>query len=435
MNEIRKVEVMDMLRARDARVERQGRLLGKHAAPLVSFTMNIAGEIKLDAQIVRAFHEGVKRVEKQLMWHEAPVLESIQTIEFTGCEQLWAVRGDARLLKAWMQAIEEADALGRLFDIDVIDANGLKLERSTARRCLICDQPAKICGRKRSHPAQELYLRAGSIIRGHFAGERARTIARCAQQALLCEALCSPKPGLVDRENSGAHADMDIFSFAASSAALRDYFEACARAGMNGGGLEDLRFLGRNAEEDMLHATGGANTHKGAIFSIGILCCAAAMDGDIWENAARIAAPALAELESLPIEAAKTGGERQYKLYGLTGVRGEAAAGFPSVKDIALPALKQALEEGKKLNDAGLEALMRLMACVQDSNILRRRGRNSQEWVHDRTRKLLESGWTHEDLRGMNDDFVRENISPGGCADLLAAACFIYFLEKEREQA
>lgn len=238
MNEIRKVEVMDVLRARDARAERQYRLLETHAAPLISFTMNIAGEIKHNPLIERAFREGVKRIESQLAWHGAAVLECIQTIEFTGCEQLWVVRGDARQLKIWMQAIEEADALGRLFDIDVIDTSGMKLERSAARRCLICDQPAKLCGRNRSHPAQELYLKAGSIIREYFAGEKASAIARCAQQALLYEALCSPKPGLVDRENSGAHGDMDILSFAASSVALRDYFEACARAGMNGAGLE-----------------------------------------------------------------------------------------------------------------------------------------------------------------------------------------------------
>ena len=435
MNEIRKVEVMDVLRARDARAERQNRLLEKHAAPLISFTMNIAGAIKRDPQIERAFREGVKRIEKQLAWHGAAVLECIQTIEFTGCEQLWAIKGDARRLKIWMQAIEEADALGRLFDIDVIDAGGMKLERSSARRCLICDQPAKICGRNRSHPAHELYLKAGGIIREHFAEERASAIARCAQQALLYEALCAPKPGLVDKENSGAHVDMDILSFAASSVALRDYFAACARAGMNDGELETLRFLGREAEEGMFRATCGVNTHKGAIFSLGILCCAAAMEGDIWEDAARIAAPALSELQGLAAAQAKSGGEQQYHLYGLTGVRGEAAAGFPSVKTIALPALKEALDGGKSLNDAGLAALLQLMAHVQDSNILRRRGMETQQWVHARARKLLDSGWSQEDLRRMNDDFVRENISPGGCADLLAAAYFIYFLEKEREQA
>ncbi len=435
MNEIRKVEVMDVLRARDERVEKQAALLESHGAPLISFTMNIAGEIKCDAWIERAFMEGVRRIEAQLAWHGVSVLETVRNIAYTGCEQLWAVQADAAALKAWMQAVEEADELGRLFDIDVIDAGGLKLDRERLRRCLICEAPAKICGRNRSHPARELYLKARSIIRDFFEGEKAKEIARCAQQALLYEALCTPKPGLVDRENSGAHRDMDIFSFASSAASLGDYFEACARTGMEGGMLETLRFLGRQAEADMLRATGGVNTHKGAIFSLGILCCAAAMEGDVWENAARIAGDALRDFEGLVPEQARTGGERQYLAYGFTGVRGEAAAGFPTVKNIALPALKRALAAGRSRNDAGLEVLLHLMAAVTDSNILRRRGPDTQLWVHERARELLSSGWTEDGLRSMNEAFVRENISPGGCADLLAAAYFIYFLEKEREQA
>lgn len=434
MDEVRKAGVMDVLHARDARAARQQALLKRHCTPLISFTMNIAGEIKRDPWIERAFRVGAERIEKQLSWHEVPVLESICTIEFTGCEQLWAVQAETAQLKAWMQAVEEADELGRLFDIDVIDINGSRLERAIPRRCLICDGPAKACGRSRSHPAQELYLRAQSIIRAHFEKERAGRIARCAQQALLYEALCTPKPGLVDRENSGAHSDMDIFSFAASTAALGGYFEACARSGMAGSALENLRFLGRQAEADMLCATGGANAHKGAIFSLGILCCAAAMEGEVWENAAHIAAPALGDFEKLRAEQAQTGGERQYLQYGLSGVRGEAAAGFPMVKNIALPALKRAIRNGKSLNDAGLEALMSLMTVVFDSNILRRRGMEIQQWVHERAKELLDSGWTQQDLRELNDGFIQENISPGGCADLLAAAWFIYFLEKEGVQ-
>ena len=433
MNGMRKVEIMDVLRAREERVGRQKMLMDRHGAPLISFTMNIAGEIKLDPLIERAFFEGVRRIEKQLEWHDAPLLEKVQTIAFTGCEQLWAVKGDPERLKAWMQAVEEADELGRLFDIDVITADGMKLDRDAPRRCLICDRPAKLCGRSRSHPAQELYLRAREIIRSHFEGEKAAHIAACAQRALLYEALCTPKPGLVDRENSGAHRDMDVFSFASSASVLGSYFENCARAGIRGGTLEELRFLGLRAEEAMLKATDGINTHKGAIFSLGILCCAAAMEGDVWENAARIAEPALRDFEGLDPGRARTGGERQYLELGVTGVRGEAAAGFPSVKNIALPVLRRALAAGKDMNDAGLEALLCLMANVQDSNILRRRGAAVQESVHRQVRELLEGGWTPDSLRRMNEDFIRENISPGGCADLLAVSYFIYFYESERD--
>ena len=137
--EIREVQIADVLRARDVRAALQDALIARHHVPVISFSMNIAGKIKLDASIRRAFLEGVRRIEAQLKLRGAKLLESKQTIEFTGCEQIWAVDADAARLKPWMCAIEESDALGRLFDIDVIGADGLKLSRpiQRERRCLI----------------------------------------------------------------------------------------------------------------------------------------------------------------------------------------------------------------------------------------------------------------------------------------------------------
>ena len=420
-----KVGVMDVLRARDLRVERQRMLREKYNCCVVTLTMNIAGEIKRDEWIDRAFREGCDRIEKQLSWNGAAILEKIPVMEFTGCECCWAVSGNAAQIKEWMRAVEDMDALGRLFDADVLDASGAPHSRGSERKCLICGESAKICGRSRRHSGEELYFRARSIIREYFEAERAAHIGRCAEQALLLEALVSPKPGLVDRENSGSHRDMDIFSFAMSASALRRYFEACARIGMTGGDLNVLRLPGRIAEQDMLSAA-GANTHKGAVFTMGILCCAAAMEGDLFENAARIASPALKELKSM--SEAHSAGERQYAEFGFTGVRGEAAAGFPSVKNIALPALRGALSAGKNLNDAGLCALLALMREVLDSNIVKRGGMAGQEFVWQSARDAEPEAY---ELRRMNDSFVQKNLSPGGCADLLAAAYFVYLWEKE----
>lgn len=422
---MRRVGVEDMLRARDARAERQRLLREKHGCCVITLTMNIAGEIKLDEEIERAFEEGVRRVEEQLLRNGERLLERIRIVEFTGCECCWAATGEAAQIKRWLEAVEEMDALGRLFDADVQDAQGMPLSRKQPRGCLICGENAKICGRSRRHSGEELYFCAKRIIREHFAAQRAAQIGRLAEQALLLEALVTPKPGLVDRENSGAHRDMDIFSFAMSAAALRSYFETCTRIGMRGGALDALRLPGRRAEEEMLRTTGGANTHKGAIFSLGILCCAAAMEGELFENAARIAHPALEELRQM--QNPKTAGELQYAEFGFAGVRGEAAAGFPSVRSIALPALKEAILAGKSLNDAGLAALLRLMASVRDSNVLKRGGMAGQQSVWRAARSAEP---TAEELRRMNEDFTQMNLSPGGCADLLAAAYFAYFLEK-----
>ena len=125
---------------------------------------------------------------------------------------------------------------------------------------------------------------------------------------------------------------------------------------------------------------------------------------------------------------ADTGGGQQYLRYGLTGARGEAAAGFPSVREIALPAYEEALREGRSQEDAGLHALLHLIAHVQDSNIIRRAGMEGQQWASAQVQALLDNGYTKNDLRAMNDRFVQRNISPGGSADLLAATYFIHTL-------
>lgn len=461
--EIRAVEVADVLRARDARVERQDRMQRETGLPLISFTMNIAGPVKRDAWIERAFLEGVARIEWALAKRDTDVKQRERTLAFTGCEQLWAVDAPAQELKARMCALEEADALGRLFDIDVIDADGRKLERALERRCLICGGPVRACARSRTHSARELSERAHEIIRDFFASKRdageddgrksmwrAVEIGSIAHSALLLEAFTTPKPGLVDRENCGAHRDMDLPMFCKSADALLFWFEDCARIGlaMRDAAPEQvfarLRKRGIEAEKAMYAATGGVNTHKGALFSLGILCCAAAMAGEtattpeVLECAAALAKPSLEDLTHLRPGEGRTGGERQYLQAGRTGVRGEAAAGFPSARKYGLPALRRALERGEadrsaedRLNDAGLYALLALMAHLEDSNILRRRGAVALRSVQDAAAKLLARDFTHGDLRCMNDAFVRENLSPGGSADLLSVCYFLYFLETD----
>lgn len=441
MNENREAGVQDMLRARDARAERQKRMLQAHGRPLISFTMNIAGSIKTDPLIRRAFFEGADCVTAMLKARRAQILQDWQTLAFTGDEWIWAVDAPARELKVWMCAIEETHPLGRLFDLDVLDETGGHLTRTERRKCIICGGDVHICARSRAHSARALYLRAGEMIRAYFDVIYARRVGMCAQRALLCEAVTTPKPGLVDAHDSGAHRDMNLLSFMSGAAALRPWFEESARIG--GMRLSDadtfarLRAAGLRAEGEMLRATDGVNTHKGALFSMGILCCAAGRLGEgataaeILRCAARIAAPVLADLSALNSENAATGGERQYLEMGLGGARGEAAAGFPTVAEIGLPALRAARARGADLENAGLNALVAMMAEVQDSNILRRRGAEALCRVQTLARELQTRGFVRADLERMNEEFVRENISPGGSADLLALTYFLYMLCEE----
>jgi len=432
MEAIRHVEVQDVLRARDERAARQAAFLTRCQTPLISFTMNIAGSIKNDPQIQRAFSEGKARIERVLHAMRWEASAYAETVAYTGCEALWAVNADAEKLKRQMCLIEEADALGRLFDIDVIDAEGKHLSRSAERSCLLCGGPARACARSRAHSGEELYQKAHEIIDTFFQELFIRTIGELAQRALLYEALTTPKPGLVDCENSGAHRDMDLFSFVNSACALRSYFERCAGLGAENAGYERLQQEGITAEERML-AAAGANTHKGAVFSLGILCYAA---GSCKENApVESILKKAAEAGSFFLEQMKnsgrmhTGGEAQYARYGLTGARGEAASGFQTVLHTALPALEKGVGEGKSLCKAGLDALLCLISRVKDSNIIRRAGLEGQTWAAAQAETLLKNGFTTDDLRQMNSRFVQRGISPGGSADLLALAYFLFFLK------
>ena len=430
MENIRSVSVQDVLFARDERLKRQTAFRAAYHSPLISFTMNIAGEIKRTPLIERAFEEGVRRIGRQLERMNAAVYGFEKTIAFTGCEALWAVGGNAAKIKQGMCLIEESDALGRLFDIDVIDENGVHLTRGVERKCLICGGPVRVCARSRAHSGTELYEKANQIIREHFQETFVRQIGEMAQKALLFEALTTPKPGLVDCENNGAHSDMDLFSFASSACALRPYFERCVQLGMDNASARQLQYEGMLAEDAML-AAAHANTHKGAVFSLGILCYSIGCCGenarleDVLSKAAQVGSIYLDEMKAGGSR--RTGGENQYLQYGLTGARGEAASGFESVRAIALPAVEKAIEGGSSLQDAGLCALMQLIRHVQDSNIIRRAGMEGQRFAMQQAQEWLDGGFDKAALRAMNEQFVKRNLSPGGSADLLAAAYFLHF--------
>ena len=291
-----------------------------------------------------------------------------------------------------------------------------------------------------------------------------RKIAQCAQKALLYEVSVTPKPGLVDRADNGAHRDMDFFTFLDSAAVLTPYFEECAAAGLEAaeenkgaGGKEadhaallaKLRGPGKDAEREMIRATGGVNTHKGAIFLLGLLTAAAgyclgrreeSFSADrILRTAGRIAEPSLADFADTAAESVKgtvgtaeSAGLKAYRTDGSTGVRGEAAAGFPSVKHAALPALKKALADGKNVNDAGVEALLELILRVDDTTLLKRCGsRNALEEERTLLRELLAIYPPAETARHLNERWREKGYSAGGCADLLGAAYFLLFMEKE----
>ncbi|MGN1020565.1 MAG: triphosphoribosyl-dephospho-CoA synthase CitG [Aristaeellaceae bacterium] len=278
--------------------------------------------------------------------------------------------------------------------------------------------------------------------------EDCRTAAQLACQALLYEVATTPKPGLVDRANSGSHRDMDVFTFQASAAALWPYFARCCRIGMDtrDDQPEDtfalLRLPGKLAEGDMLRATAGVNTHKGAIFSMGILCGALGrLEREQWRQPERVLAECAAmcrglisrDYAALTPENATTAGQQLYLRYGITGVRGQAEAGFPAALTIGLPKLEAGLARGMSVNDAGCAALIAMLAATVDTNMIHRGSYDIQQEVAQRLAGLLaqEPFPSRDTLDALDAEFMRRNLSPGGTADLLAMVYMLHFLKED----
>jgi len=265
-------------------------------------------------------------------------------------------------------------------------------------------------------------------------------LAGMAVRALITEVCTTPKPGLVDRANCGAHSDMDIFTFIDSTVALYPYFRNVAMLSLNHCGTLDkllpiLQPIGIQAEREMFHATNGVNTHKGAIFSLGVICAAIAVlarsqAGDA--GSLQTTCAAIAKARSRGVPESTTGGEVAFARYGMGGILAEAAAGFPAVFDTALPAIVEHRRRGASLQDAAVVALLRLVATVDDTNIVTRCGIDALREIRGRVGERI-AGFVGIDqylryARELDGEFIRRNISPGGCADLLAAALFVHYI-------
>jgi triphosphoribosyl-dephospho-CoA synthase len=264
---------------------------------------------------------------------------------------------------------------------------------------------------------------------------RPRLLAQRAVRALIDEALLTPKPGLVDRRGSGAHRDLDLGRLLRSAAALQEGFErmaARARAHAPTRALrEALGEIGRESEARMLSATGGSNAHRGAIWIVGLLVAGLAMcDERAPATEVAASAAAIARLPDRFAPVVATNGSRACVRYGVDGARGEARAGFPHVIEVGLPALRSARVRGAREASARLDALMAIMASLEDTCLLHRGGRSAVQAAQAGAQAVLESGGSatpagRRRLLALDADLKARWLSPGGSADLLAACLLL----------
>ena len=274
-------------------------------------------------------------------------------------------------------------------------------------------------------------------------------LARFARDALIEEARLTPKPALVDARGSGAHSDLDLATMLRSAHALEPTFEALARASRGaspGTALRtDLARIGRAGEAAMMRATQGSNAHRGAIWIVGLLVAGASIvhtpqssDSEcahaahICETAARIA-----RFDDLLAQPAQSNGERVRQRYNVGGARSEAQEGFPHVVRVGLPALHAARAQGHEEAHARVDALLAIMASLDDTCVLHRAGLAGREAARTGAQRVRDAGGVATQAgRAAFDALERAllalNASPGGAADLLAATLFIDRLVQHR---
>lgn len=305
-------------------------------------------------------------------------------------------------------------------------------------------------------------------------------IAECALEALLLEVAATPKPGLVDRRNNGAHRDMNFYTFIQSALSLRPHLALMATAGQQSAKLSppelfnQVRSLGLKAEKAMFAATANVNTHKGALFALGLLCAAAGRacchraNKSGWQPArlgqfvaqmsqglCRRELASLNELVAPQASAAQvstvtpgagtvipaesglvkisgsdqlgqrlTHGQRMYLQYGACGARGQAESGFALVVDKYWPYLRRLKKQQLDQDEILVRTLLVICADLDDTNILNRVGAAKAAWAKEACAALHER-YTHQAACQLDDQFIKERISPGGAADLLSVTIFL----------
>lgn len=420
-----------ILANKERRAQKQKELLAH--APfhfLVSLSINTPSSIKLSHESVVIYEIAHENILTLLSTEGFTCKEFHPFIAPTGAETLFTCKGDAKAFKMLTCKLEEAHPLGRLMDIDVFDEEGVLLSRSDfglkKRRCLVCDEEAFLCARAQKHSYTELNTHIKTLVHQHAFNH---SIALWCERAMKTEVQLSPKPGLVDSINSGAHHDMDINTFYASIKAIKPYISQFLEAKPLS--FETLRSIGVACEKAMFEATNGVNTHKGMVFCLALSCGAFASLNAKEEPFTCKALQAQIQYlceglveKDLLLAHPQSAGARFFYETGSLGIRGIAQSGFALVFEGSLPFFqtqKEHLGEEKALK----MTLLWLMERLEDSTLWSRGGLEGLAYVKQKAGEIhLHVKHSPEDLdtklRAFDQDLTTRHLSPGGSADLLA---------------
>ncbi|MBR8534629.1 triphosphoribosyl-dephospho-CoA synthase [Carboxylicivirga sediminis] len=466
MEIIKETEIFEsLLLAREARQQYKLDLLQKQYH-LVSLQLNIPGLPKTN-DILTAF---IKEVEADF---ERYIVSLNANNRWSNKQVLTDAAGDAVIylfdkqqlsameLKAITETFEQSFVLGRIVDLDVLDADGQPVSSGKAKVCFICEHAAEDCRKTKRHAIVDVRRSMEEAIDNYLRELRMKEVvtkvASIALQGLLYEVSLSPKPGLVCRQSSGAHTDMDFTTFLNSSAVISPYFIEVCQLAIDFKGkdvsviLPRIKQIGLKMEDAMFNATNGINTHKGAIFLLALSCFAIVRVvnryGYFKINAFSSVIQQLTrglvqrELCSAREDDVLTHGQQSFMKYGLqaAGARGEAEQGMPTVLHHSLPCLNNSIDKKLKectdteVHDLLIPVLLKLISLNNDTNVIYRHNAVMLEELKAKAKQAL-NDWdnnrreTYTDLVDWCNDM---KISPGGSADLLAVTVTLHLCQTE----
>ncbi|MCP4049208.1 MAG: hypothetical protein GY730_00665 [bacterium] len=412
----------------------------------ITFNLNIPGYPKSSEYIKKAFV--LLAEEVKMFFSTFFKVEEETGVDEAGHYMFIPVKEeDLKKLKKAALEFEENHVLGRLCDIDIYEKIGSSVSGSKKKKCFLCNEQAQICIKRKEHSIEELRGYCDQLLISYVKDKENNNIVDnllyCVYSALLSEVSLHPKPGLVTRLSSGPHKDMNFFTFIKSSAVLMAGYRQMAFMALNENWtaehrLNRMRMTGLKMEQEMLRVTHGVNTHKGAVFLLGLAIIASVrsikdkgiidyefISSDIKDMTRDITA----ELKNIRIN---THGALVFRDFGLAGARGEAEDGLPLVFNTGIPAARSIKSRlsGEELMTA---VLTEIIHENNDTNIIYRGGIDHLNKVKEYAGQIIDAGFWNERSRLLYEDLCSycnfHNLSCGGSADLLILT--LYFLKLE----
>ena len=326
-------------------------------------------------------------------------------------------------------ALETRDPAGRLLDLDVYGADGRQVDRQSLglgpRPCLLCAEPALACIRSGRHSQADLLTRVDALLAPYRPALPVLDPGRLAEnlhRGALQELELTPKPGLVDRHDSGSHPDLSFDAMRLSANLLPLYYQDLLQCCRDQRPLRAFEEAGIQAEARMFQAM-GSNAHRGFIFLSGLVLMAAhACAGQPDRIRGEIAAIAHRHFANREASASHGGALRLQA--GAGGIRAEAEQGLPAIFEHGWPMYQEAQAAGWPPDHARFYLMAVLMEQVEDTTALSRCGPNGLARLRQdgaTLRQLLERGQAPEPwLTACNDNYRQLGLTMGGVADCLA---------------